>query len=319
VLLLGAAYVDVAGGAGTTAPVIGAAPLNTGCGFAAGAPLASPSLRRISAKRRSRSALQRSASARAIMSPGASLGMGFHGSQDSAWPGSADEHRTATTDHRHADCIAFVPIAVSFKTAPLRPDESLYARLLMAIIPKMLCLIPPQVRGCRRPFLAGAFVASAFFFGTGPVGAETLQGHVVGVHDGDSITLLDAEKRQHKVRLDGIDAPELGQPFGAAAKRNLSGLAFDREAIATCSKTDRYRRQVCMVTVDGADVGRAQLRDGFAWFFRRYAAELPPDRRTDYEGAEADASSARRGLWSTDAPVPPWEWRAAKSISGARQ
>jgi endonuclease YncB( thermonuclease family) len=66
----------------------------------------------------------------------------------------------------------------------------------------------------------------------------TIEGRIVGVHDGDSITLLDAENRQHKIRLDGIDAPELGQPFGRAAKRHLA----NRMAVAECSKTDRYRR-----------------------------------------------------------------------------
>lgn len=193
---------------------------------------------------------------------------------------------------------------------------TLYARLPVAIIPKMVFLQPPRLRGWRCCFLLAALTAAALLLHPAAASAETLHGHIVGVHDGDSITLLDTGKRQHKVRLEGIDAPELAQPFGAAAKRNLSGLAFDREAAATCTKTDRYRRQVCLVKVDGVDLGLAQVRDGFAWFFRRYAAELPPDRRGVYEGAEADASSARRGLWGGGEPMPPWEWRAAKAASG---
>lgn len=138
-----------------------------------------------------------------------------------------------------------------------------------------------------------------------------LQGRVVGVHDGDTITLLDAEKRQHKVRLDGIDAPELGQPFGKAARLRLSGLVVNRSVVATCSKTDRYRREVCRVQIEGLDAGEEMLRSGLAWCFRRYAKELPSDRRNQYVDLETQAKFERRGLWIEAAPVPPWEWRAA--------
>jgi len=88
-------------------------------------------------------------------------------------------------------------------------------------------------------------------------GTQTIEGRIVSVHDGDSITLLDADNRQHKIRLDGIDAPELAQPFGRASKLHLAELVASREAVAECSKTDRYRRNVCRVPVGGADVGRA--------------------------------------------------------------
>ena len=71
----------------------------------------------------------------------------------------------------------------------------------------------------------------------------------MGVTDGDTITLLDVDNRQHKIRLDGIDAPESGQPFGRASKKHLAELLADREAVVECSKTDRYRREVCRVLV----------------------------------------------------------------------
>lgn len=79
--------------------------------------------------------------------------------------------------------------------------------------------------------------------------AETIEGRIVGVTDGDTITLLDVDSRQHKIRLDGIDAPESGQPFGRAAKQHLAELLANREAVAECSKTDRNRREVCRVLV----------------------------------------------------------------------
>ena len=128
----------------------------------------------------------------------------------------------------------------------------------------------------------------------------------MGVYDGDTITLLDVDNRQHKIRLDGIDAPELGQPFGRASKQQLAELLANREAAAECSKTDRYRREVCRVLVGGADAGLEQVRAGLAWFFRRYAKELTPDRHQ--EDADAEAQADTRDLWGDAKPVPPWPW-----------
>ena len=147
-------------------------------------------------------------------------------------------------------------------------------------------------------------------------GTHQIEGRVVGVHDGDTITLLDSEHRQHKIRLDGIDAPELGQPFGRASKLHLAELLAGREAVAECSKIDRYRREVCRVLVGGADAGLEQVRAGIAWFFRRYAKELPPNRRQRYADMEAEAKAERRGLWADAEPVAPWDWRANARARG---
>lgn len=147
------------------------------------------------------------------------------------------------------------------------------------------------------------------------VAAETwtLSGRIVHVHDGDSITLLDAQNRQHKIRLDGIDAPELGQAFGQASRRQLQEASLRREAEARCHKTDRYDREVCQVTVDGADISLQQLEHGMAWMFRRYARELSATTRRSYDSAETFARERQRGLWSEASPQPPWEWRAARA------
>jgi endonuclease YncB( thermonuclease family) len=147
-------------------------------------------------------------------------------------------------------------------------------------------------------------------------GTRTIEGRIVGVSDGDTITMLDAEHRQHKIRLDGIDAPESGQPFGRASKQHLADLLANREGVAECSKTDRYRREVCRVLVGGIDVGLEQIRAGLAWFFRRYARELSPDRRQQYADTEAQAQAGRRGLWADAAPVAPWDWRRPEQTRG---
>ena len=141
-------------------------------------------------------------------------------------------------------------------------------------------------------------------------GTHQIEGRVVKVTDGDTITLLDVDNRQHKIRLDGIDAPERGQPFGGASQRHLAELLANRDAVAECGKIDKYRREVCRVLVGGADAGLEQVRAGLAWFFRRYAKELPPDRRQQYADTEAQAKAEQRGLWADAEPVAPWDWRA---------
>ena len=141
---------------------------------------------------------------------------------------------------------------------------------------------------------------------------HTIEGRIVGITDGDTVTLLDNDRRQHKVRLDGIDAPEKAQPFGNASKRHLSDLAFNRDAVAECSKTDRYGREVCRVLVGGVDVCLAQIQAGMGWHFKRYAKEQTRLHREQYAGAEVEARAERRGLWVDRAPVAPWEWRAGE-------
>jgi endonuclease YncB( thermonuclease family) len=96
--------------------------------------------------------------------------------------------------------------------------------------------------------------------------AETLTGRVVKVADGDTITLLDASRVQHKIRISGIDAPERKQPFGAASKKNMSDLSAGNQAKAICYKRDRYKRLICTVYVNGEDVALAQLDAGLAWW-----------------------------------------------------
>lgn len=79
--------------------------------------------------------------------------------------------------------------------------------------------------------------------------AETLTGMVVGVADGDTITVLDANREQHKIRVAGIDAPEKAQPFGQRSKESLSAMVFGKEVDVHWHKQDRYGRIVGKVMV----------------------------------------------------------------------
>lgn len=157
-----------------------------------------------------------------------------------------------------------------------------------------------------RVFL-GAVLAGAL--GAGPAHARAFDGRVVGIQDGDTVTVLDTSKLQHRIRIAGIDAPEKAQAFGAAAKENLARLAFGKQADVRCSKRDRYGREVCNVYVGARDVGLEQVRSGHAWWYREYAREQAPEDRKVYETAESEARGARRGLWHDGTPTPPWDWR----------
>ncbi len=108
-----------------------------------------------------------------------------------------------------------------------------------------------------------------------PAFAQEVTGRVVGVHDGDTITVLTAEKLQVQVRLADIDAPELGQPFGQAAKRELSSLCFNQLAKVQTRTVDVYGRTVGVVSCEGRDASRLMVQHGMAWAYRQY---LKPPR-----------------------------------------
>lgn len=142
--------------------------------------------------------------------------------------------------------------------------------------------------------------------------ADTLIGKVVGVADGDTITVLDSQQTLHKVRLMGIDCPEKVQPFGQKAKESLSNLVFGRSVSVDWQKQDRYGRIVGKVLASGRDANLEQVRRGWAWHYKKYEREQEPEDRNIYAEAEVGARMARRGLWADRDPIPPWDWRKSK-------
>ena len=139
--------------------------------------------------------------------------------------------------------------------------------------------------------------------------AGVIQGQVVGVVDGDTITVLDATRSQHRIRLQGIDAPESHQAFGARSKQQLSDLVFAKEVSVEWEKRDRYGRVLGKVLAGGRDACLAQVRAGMAWHYKYYQEEQSPEDRRLYAEAEREARAARRGLWAEPDPVPPWDFR----------
>ena len=100
--------------------------------------------------------------------------------------------------------------------------------------------------------------------------AETLTGRVVRITDGDTIVVLDADKVQHKIRLQGIDAPERRQAFGTKSKEHLSDLVAGKTVEVDYSKYDRYQRVLCKVIVNGEDATLEQVEAGMAWHYKKY-------------------------------------------------
>ncbi|WP_363928372.1 thermonuclease family protein [Thiobacillus sp.] len=148
--------------------------------------------------------------------------------------------------------------------------------------------------------------------GCSAAGADVLDGRVVGVTDGDTLTVIDAAKTEYKIRVAGIDAPEKAMPWGQKSKQALSDRVYGRDARVDWSKRDRYGRIVGKVIVDGKDAGLALVGEGLAWHYKKYENEQPLADRLEYARLENEARSMRRGLWSDPAPVPPWEWRKQK-------
>lgn len=139
--------------------------------------------------------------------------------------------------------------------------------------------------------------------------AATIQGKVVAVADGDTVTVLDATHQQVKIRLAGIDAPEKGQPFGSRSKENLGRMVFGKNVTVDTTKQDKYGRTVGKILVGGVDANLEQIKSGLAWHYKKYESEQPQRDRIGYAQAEIDARSKKSGLWSDAAPVAPWDFR----------
>lgn len=179
------------------------------------------------------------------------------------------------------------------------------------------------------------FALSFFLVSTPFADGLILDGHVVGVTDGDTITVLDAGNQQHEIRLAAIDSPETscharhpgafddmcveqGQPFGKAAKKSLAALTFDKDVRVLLQPAKpgstvpdgSYGREIGTIMVNSVDANLMQVARGYAWHYKQYASKW--QTREDYaryENAEQLARRNRVGLWGDQSPIPPWDYR----------
>lgn len=156
----------------------------------------------------------------------------------------------------------------------------------------------------RRTLRVSAFLLVVCF---SPLVLADFSGKVVGISDGDTITVL-RDKTPVKIRLAEIDAPESAQPFGNRAKQALSDLVFGKVVRVEERGQDKYRRTLATIYVDDLNVNAEMVRLGMAWVYRKHAP-----KKSDLYRIEAEAKLARRGLWADSDPVPPWDWRSIKN------
>jgi endonuclease YncB( thermonuclease family) len=144
-----------------------------------------------------------------------------------------------------------------------------------------------------------------------PSKAHTFRAKVAAVVDGDTLHVTDVAGASFNIRLEGIDCPESGQPFGGVALRFTRAAAFDRDVEVRVVDKDWRGRLVARVFVDGEDLSLKLLRAGLAWHYTDYSHD------TVLASAERDARQAKRGLWSEASAVPPWVWRREATARAA--
>ncbi|GIW43492.1 MAG: hypothetical protein KatS3mg077_0774 [Candidatus Binatia bacterium] len=132
---------------------------------------------------------------------------------------------------------------------------------------------------------------------------RSFEAPVVAVSDGDTFVVRYGG-RNLRIRLAEVDAPELRQPYGREARAFTARLVIDKVVHIEPRAVDRYDRIVARVrTADGKNLCEELLRNGLAWWYRRYSN----DRHL--EALEAEAKRQKRGLWADPDPVPPWLYR----------
>ena len=140
--------------------------------------------------------------------------------------------------------------------------------------------------------------------------AADLTGQVTRVIDGDSLMLKTALGNQLELRLAGIDAPELDQPFGTRAAAGLRSRVLGKEIAVVLHGADRYGRLLGCPQIAGEDLCHTLVAAGQAWAYGHVAGS---DR---YDAAQAEAQRRRLGLWRTTVdPQPPWHWRTQRRAS----
>lgn len=145
-----------------------------------------------------------------------------------------------------------------------------------------------------------------------PLPTGTFTARVRHVSDGDTVVIDTEGRKRIKLRIYGIDAPELrrrespGQPDANGAARVLRSKIRGRRITVSTVDTDRYGRLVGKLYLDGQDIGREMIREGHAWAYRGYL-HSPDD--SDYLRSEEEARNERRGIWRASSPEPPWVFR----------
>jgi endonuclease YncB( thermonuclease family) len=148
---------------------------------------------------------------------------------------------------------------------------------------------------------------------------RSIEGIVSKVSDGDTIHITDSLGTKVKVRLYGIDAPETekgnkrtgriskpGQPYGEDAYQALQSKVYRKTIKLDIMDVDQYKRSVGIVWLNGKNINKEMVAEGYAWAYRQY---LDRPHASEYIELEEQARAKRLGLWEQSNPQPPWEFR----------
>ncbi len=136
--------------------------------------------------------------------------------------------------------------------------------------------------------------------------ADSLTGKVVKITDGDTLYVLDANYKEHKIRLAGIDAPERKQAYGLASRKHLLSIVAGKQVTVEYQKRDRYGRILGKVWINGVDACLEQVKAGLAWHYKKYQHEQSLEDQRLYADAENKARNERLGLWRENNRFRRW-------------
>jgi len=156
------------------------------------------------------------------------------------------------------------------------------------------------------------FAITALLFSFITARPQTIRGSVIAVIDGNTVQVSSTDNENYQIVLLGIDCPELSQEFGVAARSFTQGRLLHEEVVVHLHGKDRYKNYIGVVLrKDSADVRLMLLNEGLAWTSERNPLEK-------LEAVRQEAASKKRGLWSSDYPVPPWIYRRQNSMSAPK-
>ena len=140
--------------------------------------------------------------------------------------------------------------------------------------------------------------------------SSTFDGKITKIIDGDTVYFqTNGHNDSKKLRLVGIDAPEIKQPFGRQSRKCLSNLINNQSVQIISFGEDRYKRTLAKILIEKIDINLAMIKNGCAWFYRRYKNTLDIDDQVMYDQAEIFAIENKKGLFSNQEAEAPWDWR----------
>jgi len=170
----------------------------------------------------------------------------------------------------------------------------------------------------RKTFLNGLLWVALGAFGSAhatlPEPPKQMQVRVVGVNDGDTLTVMDSKQKTYTVQLDGIDAPEAAQPYGEASKKHLERRILRKNVVLMWHKTSKDGALIAKVLLNNGDINLLQLRTGSAWQTKNITVDTSGSDSGRYASAQGHAKEKQLGLWRDENAIPPWDWRKQHEV-----